>query len=57
MKTLYEQRKVAFESYKDLDVAIKALQKVCKHKNRTYDGHGHNDDFYTCDDCGYTWSE
>ena len=32
--------------------AISALQAICDHDNK-YDGHGHNDSYYTCIKCGF----
>jgi hypothetical protein len=37
----------------DVQKSIEALRKVCEHA-WNYDGHGHNDDHYTCSICGDT---
>lgn len=36
-----------------LDGAVKALQETCEH-DWQYDGHGHNDSYYTCRKCAAT---
>lgn len=51
IKEIQEKLRSANAKVKKYQLALEALQDICKHK-WNYDGHGHNDDHYTCSKCG-----
>lgn len=53
IKDLIKKRDAALDESRIHKDAIKVLQKICNHE-WIYDGHGHNDDYYTCNICGAT---
>ena len=51
IKELEIQKQKALDDYNTYRKAIEALQLVCDH-DYNYDGHGHNEGYYTCSICG-----
>lgn len=51
IKELILQRDTLYARAKKLDKAIDALREECPH-DWSYDGHGHNEDYYICINCG-----
>ena len=55
IKDLREKRDAALDESIIHADAIKALQCTCTHDWK-YEGHGHNESYYTCSICGATES-
>jgi len=53
---LYAELYAAEDVARKLRKAIAALQDICDH-DLEYEGHGHNDSYYTCAKCGYRKSQ